>query len=344
MNIENNFSKIESKNIEKKKINDEKSKLEPIPSSDFKEELKKNDLNKITKIKEEILKYFNSAKKIAIIAAVSTVGLMPMKSEGQVNPRDSIENNDKLKTEIFNEVKNAYENGIMKELGEGSYLYCIDRENFSIIYNLDTNSDGKYDKNDKDPEFDISYKKGNSNYYLIKRPKLESDLVYNYKDSSLDNATTKTYAEFFAENFHVIPELYGKNDNPVNFREINEEEKKELLGDIKKIVLEEKTSQVEISELSKNLINKIKNAVPKDTFENPEIKNVIKFGPYNFEFNKKIFIISFTDKEGFENRISFELEGDVVNLSSTIKRTQHENMALPGVEVKEILESIISRM
>jgi len=299
---------------------------------------------KINKVKEEINKYFSLLKKATAIAAVGVVGFMPIKSEGQTNSENNIENQDSLKTEIFNEVRNAYDNGVMKELGKGSYFYCFDRENFSVWYNLDTNYDGKHNENDKDPEIEISYKEGNSNYSLRKKSKLESDLVYNYKDNSLDNATTKTYAEFFSENSQVIPELYGKNNTPVNFREINIKEKKELLEKIRGIVLEEKASQIEISELSHNLIDKIKSSFPEENFENQETRKIMKFGPYNFEFNKNIFTINFTNKEGFENEISFDMNGSVVNLLDTKKTTPNENISLSGMEVEEILKIIISHM
>jgi len=307
-------------------------------------------------------------KKVSQIAAVSFIGLVPGQLKGQEIVNNSehqikIENNEQLKSQIFDEVGVALNNGVLKNKSDNVYYFEFKNGNYDISYNLDTNFDGEKDSN---PQISVSYVDGNCFFNLVKGQNeisnIDRDIVYNYKDNSLSNSESKTYGDFGGENMLVIPELYGKNDSMVHFRKINKEEMKKFLNDIKQfsgvvnsvgieqnnkniknkeekdeilkkesqIKSKEKESQMEPFVFLYNFLKRNKESFDGSHNEG-EFFHLIK-GKYSYDFDESGYLkISFIDCNGYNNLIKVELKKEKFGIDQALKIKKNEE----GVTIRE---------
>ncbi len=366
--INENISDITVRiNDEQEKINTVTQKINEIrnelglqgtennfPSTDY-------NKNKITKLESKRTSLKEALLKIGKIAAISVIGIMPGKLNGQDTIKNAgietrIENNEQLKSQIFNEVDVALKNGLLKNKPDNSYLFEFKNGNYDISYNLDTNGDGEKDLK---PQISVSYDSGNSYYELVKGQNeisnIDKDIVYNYKDDSLSNSETKPYGDFGRENLKVIPELYGKENSPVHFRKINKEEIEKFLNDIKQF-----SGIIDYNGIEQNNIN-IKNKEEKDNIlkkESEEKKNALELqmipfvdiynflkqninnsqinhnegdyshfvkGGYSCDFDDTGYLkVSFVDKDGYKNLITANLGKSDFGIRQALKIKKNE--------------------
>jgi hypothetical protein len=318
-------------------------------------------------------------KNIAKIAAVSAIGLMPNQLKGQDTLRNNgkelnIENKIELNSQIFDEIEKGYKNGVLKNTPENVYFFHFEKDGYNITYDLDAN----YDKNkDENPTITIDYVNGKLNY-LLKKGNKNIDIVYNYEDDSLSNSETKSYGDFAVENIIIINKLYGKNNEPVNFRKINKSEKEKILVDTKKYFIGIDT--VGINQNSINLKNgeekiNLKNQkIENEKVEEEEILNIAKklldyfngpndlegkvndndidmmitlsHGIYSYKYDKNDVNVSFLDADGYKNEVLIAVNDNKIIRARKYKKTKEGNniQYLSNQEIKKILEDAYSEI
>lgn len=316
---------------------------------------------------------FEGIKKVAKIAAVAAIGLAPGQLKGQDNIDDSknkfsIEQNEQLKSLIFDQVRIGFYNGNLRNSPDNAYFFRLEKDGYDITYNLDNDQNGE---KDEAPTIEVDYIDGNSEYILQKGPKgiNSRDIVYNYKDNSLSKADQKPYGEFFSENMIVIRELHGKNDHIVNYRKINKEEKEKILKDIRIFfekadtvgfesneknlkLTEEKSNQskekrqkeLEILSISHELSNYLKTKEDfKDKIYNEmEMRYSVSRGIYLIKFDDQNVYISFVDSDGYKNEVSIDVKNDEIKRAKKYKKIEDNKIDLKEMsdlsEIKKILE------
>ncbi len=188
--------------------------------------------------------FLKKLKTGAIIATISAVSLIPGKSMAQnrdstdVGNRAGITNTEEqeqgLEIQIFQEVERAYRAGELEGSENFPGFFQKASGDYQIYYELDLkNLEGQ-----EKPKITVRYKSNNSNYLLeldlAKKSKLE--IVFNYKDSSLEDAEEMTMADFAQEFFIIIGELRSEKEHPIRFRGITDEEKEQILIGVKEVL------------------------------------------------------------------------------------------------------------
>lgn len=324
---------------------------------------------------EKFPKFF---KNVAKVAAVSAIGLMPNQLKGQDTIKDNgkeinIENTIELKNQIFSEVEIGYKNGILRNTQENVYFFRLEKDGYDITYDLDANYDKKKDEN---PTIEIDYINGKSNY-ILQKGKVNKDIVYNYEDKSLSSTETKPYEDFAAENMIIISELYGKNKELVNFRKINDNEKNQILIDIRKffknidtiginenlknlkngeqkLELEkqkEKNEQIEEGEIiniAKKLLEYFKgpNNLEGKVYNDMYMMTTLSQGIYSYRYNNNEVYVSFLDTEGYKNEVHIKINKNEINKARKYKKTDQglDIKNLSNQETRKIIEDAFSEI
>lgn len=310
-------------------------------------------------------------KKVAKLAVISSIGLVPGQLKGQevINNTEHqirIENNEQLKSQIFNEVKVAFENGVLKNTQQNAYFFRLEKDGYDITYDFDADYD---EKKEISPTIEIDYTDGNSNYILQEGPSeiTNRDIVYNYKDNLLSNSETKMYGDFFAENRIIIRNLYGKNDSPVYSRKINKEEMVKFLKDIKQFAqvvdsvginknnknLQQKEEKIKLEQqkekeerdmikISENLLDSLKNKQKLEGGEyNEYAMSNISHGIYSYKYYGQNIDISFVDSDGYTNEVSVDVGKKQIRRARKYNKIESnlKIIDLSNTEAKKVVEN-----
>jgi len=190
---------------------------------------------------EKFPKFIKKVAKLGVMSGIAMGSFFPHESNAQSNfennPKNKIEVSENISDKIFNEVEFGFKKGSLKVAdGRPNLFYLIDENtDYDIRYDLDANND---DKKDESPTISVNHTKGNITFLLKKGPASENnkDLAVDYKDEELSGAEIDTYENFFNKYHIVITSLYGDKQHKVRFRQINNDEKNEILRDIKMLL------------------------------------------------------------------------------------------------------------
>ena len=304
---------------------------------------------------EKMQKIVRDFVKVGVIVAA---GLAPKESVSQ-NTIDSLKiNNEKLTSQIFNEVKLGTENGSLKNSERNAYYFNFKNDTYNISCIPDLNND-----NEKSAITEIGVKEGNSHFVLKEDQRNDevTDLVFNYKDS-ISGWESKPYDEFSGETNIVIGDLVEDQKHIVNYRETTPEEKTKIFEKISKIIEEnsdnnsvknniinikkaeeiklieskEKETEMHVLESGQKILKYLKENDLKDKLD--QRSTIIK-GSYSYEFCPFYLKIKFTDENGDGTLIDFRLSGDNLSYQQSKIQTQDEQK-LKDFSISKVLEII----
>ena len=190
---------------------------------------------------EKFPKFVKKVAKLGAMGSIAVGSFFPHESNAQSNfennPKNKIEVSENISDKIFDEVELGFKQGLLKVAeGYSNLFYLIDRDSdYDIRYDLDANNDKKRDES---PKISVIHTKGNITFLLKRDPTSgdSEDLAFDYEDEELSDAEIDTYENFFSKHHIVITSLYGDKQHKIRFRQINNNEKNQILSDIKALL------------------------------------------------------------------------------------------------------------
>lgn len=190
---------------------------------------------------EKFPKFIKKVAKLGAMGGIAVGSFFPHESNAQSNfennPKNKIEISEDISDKIFDEVELGFKDGSLKVANGRPYFYYLidEKTDYDICYDLDANNDNKKDES---PTIKVNHGEGNIFFRLVKDPTEDknSDIVFDYKDEKLLDAEVDTYENFFYKYHIVITSLRGDRQHKMRFRQINNDEKNQILKDIKELL------------------------------------------------------------------------------------------------------------